>query len=107
MLDSTEGNEEMHEKLLDESERSSVGYMWKPWVFSIGDQCLFLPPESHRQVWEDMSELYSQPGVILKRTRGVSYSSVDDEYDVIFNINNTATVVTELPGVYLQKMGSS
>jgi len=53
-----------------------------------------------------MSELYSQPGVVLKRTRGVSYSSIEDEYDVIFNVNGTATVVTELPGVYLQRLGA-
>jgi hypothetical protein len=95
----------MHERLLDESERDKVGYMWQPFSFDVGDQCLFLPPDSHRQNWEELAEIYSQPGVVVKRSRGVAVTGIDDEYDVIFNINGTATVIQELPGLYLQSLG--
>ena len=97
----------MHESLLAEEQRDSVGYLFRPWDFSVGDSCLFLPPQSHREVWEGMSQFYSQPGLVLKRHRGITRATVDDEYDVLFNVDGTATAVTEIPGVYLQHLGQS
>lgn len=97
----------MHERLLDETEGHKVAYMWKPWCFDVGDQCLFLPPQSERENWEDLAPLYSQMGVVLKRIRSVAGSGTEDEYDVIFNVNETALVVEEIPGTYLQKLGMS
>lgn len=95
----------MHDRLLDEDARDKVGYMFRPWDFSVGDTCLFLPPASHRAVWADLAQLYSQPGVVLKRVRGVTAVAIDDEYDVLFNINGVATAIQELPGQYLQHLG--
>lgn len=107
MLEGEARDVTMHDRLLDETERDTFGYMLVPWVFGVGDTCLFLPPESHREVWEGMSQFYSQPGVVLKRHRGITRATIDDEYDVLFNVDGTATAVTEIPGVYLQRLGQS
>lgn len=95
----------MRERLVDDENREKVSYLWQPFAFAVGDECLFLPPESHRQVWEHIEYLYSQPGVVLRRLRGVATTGIDDEYDVIFNVNGTATVIEELPGLYLKSLG--
>lgn len=107
MLEGEARDVTMHDRLLDETERDTFGYMLAPWVFGVGDTCLFLPPESHREVWEGMSQFYSQPGVVLKRHRGISRATIDDEYDVLFNVDGVALAVQELPGVYLQHLGQS
>lgn len=93
----------MEEKLVEESEGGKFGYVWRPWTFSIGDQVLFLPPESHKEAWEQVEEFYGQTGVVLRRCRGVSSTGVDDEYDIIFKDGTvSATVVESLPSVYLR-----
>jgi hypothetical protein len=94
------------ERLVEESDRSKFGYIWRPWTFSVGDECIFLPPDSHREAWEQVAEFYGQVGIILRRQRGVSSTGIDDEYDVIFKDGTTsATVVQELPAQYLDKLG--
>lgn len=97
----------MHERLLDETEGHKVAYMWKPWCFDVGDQCLLLPPQTERSSWEEIAPLYSQMGVVLKRIRSIEVSGADDLYDVVFNVNDTALVIEEIPGAYLQRLGSS
>ena len=96
------------ERLVEESEGKKFGYIWRPFVFGIGDQCIFLPPESHKEAWEPVAEFYGQVGIILRRQRGVSSSGVEDEYDVVFKDGTvSATVVESLPGVYLRSVSSS
>lgn len=107
MLEAPPGDGTVHDRLLDEAARDTVGYMFRPWDFSVGDTCLFLPPTSHRAVWADLSQLYSQPGVVLKRVRGVTAVATDDEYDVLFNISGVATAIQALPAEWLQHLGLS
>jgi hypothetical protein len=93
----------MEERLVEESEGSKMGYIWSPWSFDVGDQVLFLPPDSHKEAWEQVKDYYGLTGVVLRRNRGVSTSGIDDEYDIIFKDGTvSATVVESLPSVYLR-----
>lgn len=95
----------MEDRLVEESEGEKFGYIWRPYTFSIGDQVLFLPPDSHKEAWEQIEEFYGLTGIVLKRCRGVSSSGIDDEYDIVFKDDTTsATVVESLPSVYLRNV---
>jgi len=95
----------MDERLVEESEGSKMGYIWRPWSFDVGDSVLFLPPDSHKEAWEEIQNFYGLVGIILKRCRGVSSTGIDDEYDVIFKDGTvSATVVESLPSVYLRNV---
>jgi len=85
-------------KILDDSTH------WSPYVFSIGDGALFLPSESHRHIWEEHAQLYGHHCVVVRRQRGVYTTGIDDEYDCMFNINGTATLVPEVPQVWLRRL---
>jgi len=79
-------------------------YHWTPFIFSVGDAALFLPPESHRHIWEEHAQLYGHGCVVVRRQRGVHTTGIDDEYDCMFNINGTATLVPEVPQVWLRQL---
>ena len=81
--------------------------LFRSFRFSVDDQCLFLPPLSEKEDWQDLSELYSQMGVVIQRYRSAGDDHTVDEYDVVFNIRGTATVVEQVPGVYLKSLSQA
>ena len=77
-------------------------YSWSPHIFTVGDLSLFLPTESHREIWEEHSELYGHQCVIINRYKGNYSTGLDDTYDVMFNIDGVGLLVPEVPQVWLR-----
>jgi len=80
---------------------------WKPFIFTTGDMALFLPPESHKDIWGQHSELYGQQCVVIRRQRGVTVTGIDDEYDVMFNLEGVGYLVPEVPQVWLKSFSNA
>ena len=79
-------------------------YVWSPHIFTVGDAALFLPTESHRHIWEENAQLYGHQCVVVRRLKGSYSTGIDDEYDCMFNINEVATLVPEVPQVWLRRL---
>jgi hypothetical protein len=79
--------------------------VWKSHIFSTGDWALFLPPESHKDIWGDHSELRGQACVVIRRQPGYHTTGIDDEYDVMFNLEGVGYLVPEVPQVWLKSFG--
>lgn len=97
----------MHEPLIQEADGAKFTELFHPFAFSVDDQCLFLPPLSEKENWEELSSLYSQMGVVLCRYHALTANGTENEYDVVFNINGTATVIEQIPGTYLRRLSDA
>lgn len=81
--------------------------VWKSHIFSTGDWALFLPPESHKDIWGEHSELRGQACVVIRRQPGYHATGIDDEYDVMFNLEGVGYLVPEVPQVWLKSFGTA